>query len=155
MINLRKLANKLTYIVRCKSTFAHLIRKILNFAIASKKKYNENFVATGNVDIVKDMMGSECQSVITFQTYYQYLLVTKKKLKHERVLCLVESLNADNAGSKRLRISHADDIALHTVAVEELVILIRAVRNFVKSPDRPACFRQRRFYSSAKMFWWS
>lgn len=40
-------------------------------------------------------------------------------VSHESVLGLVESLNGDNTASKRLRISHLDDIWLYAAIMEE------------------------------------
>lgn len=51
-IKLCKLSDIVIGTMRCGSTFVDLMKKILNFDIALKKEYNENFVATGIVDIV-------------------------------------------------------------------------------------------------------
>lgn len=73
-------------------------------------------------------------------------------LRHEIVLSLIEILNADKAGSKRLRISHLDDTGTGTATTEELPILITAARNFARDLNNPARFHSLTFYTSAKMF---
>lgn len=54
--------------------------------------------------------------------------------------------------SKYLRISHLDDIEMHKATTEELLILSRAARNFMKNKERPASFHTSALYTDAKMF---
>lgn len=46
-------------------------------------------------------------------------------LRDKSIICLVESLNADNASSNRLRVFHLHDNDLYTAAVKKLSNLIR------------------------------
>lgn len=58
-IKLNKLPKIVTAILRRDCTFMDLIKKTLNFSIASEKEYNEKFTATCTMHIMKDKIGSE------------------------------------------------------------------------------------------------
>lgn len=58
----------------------------------------------------------------------------------EVIIFMVESLNDDDAGSKRPRISHLHEIWLYKAITEELPIVIRAASKFVKNLSKPARF---------------
>lgn len=73
-------------------------------------------------------------------------------LRHESVFSPVRSLNADDTGSKSLKISHLDNTGLYTGTLEELPILLRAAKYFVKNPNDPASFLVPTFYTSGKLF---
>lgn len=62
VVKLSKLAVQVTGTVRKAFKFVILIRKILNFAIAFEDKYEETFIATSIVDILKGMIGSGFQT---------------------------------------------------------------------------------------------
>lgn len=61
-------------------------------------------------------------------------------LRYESVLKLVENLSGDESASKRVGISHYDDIELYTVSMKELPNLIGAACISVKNPNKPAPF---------------
>lgn len=63
--------------MRCESTFVDFMKKILNLATAFKKKYNERFVSTGNVDIVKYMMGLDFLTGMIAKSYKLYIRVVE------------------------------------------------------------------------------
>lgn len=65
--------------------------------------------------------------------------------RHKSDLSLIESQNADDAGSKRLGISHLDQIELYRAIIGKLTILVRATSNFIKSPSKPALFHATTF----------
>lgn len=69
-IKLSKLANKMTDIVCRELTFVDLVKKLLTFATRFEKGYDEKFVATGIVDIVKDMICSDFLVRENAQSYY-------------------------------------------------------------------------------------
>lgn len=104
------------------------------------------------MDILKDMIGSVLLTRMSAQPYNRYIGVARKISRHEGVLPLVESLNADHAGLKRLGISHLHVNSLYTVTAEEIIILIRLVSNFVKNANEPVSFHAPTFCTSAKMF---
>lgn len=111
-INLRKLANKKTGIVRRDSTLVDLLKTILKFAVTFEKDYNKIFVATRIVDIVKGMIDSAFPTGTSVQSYYIYMRVAKITLRHVRVLPWVKTLNTDDPGSNSIGISYSDDIRL-------------------------------------------
>lgn len=128
-----------------------LKRAILNFAIAFEKDYNKKLVATSVVNTVKDIMGSNFFNGMSTQFYYRYVPTAKIMLRHEIVLPLVESSQADDTESKSLNVCRLDDIGLYTAAMKELQILVKAARNFAKNPKNPAPYHTSTFNTSAKM----
>lgn len=85
----------MTRIVRHDSTFVVLIETILNSSIASGKEYKQKLVPTRIVDIVKEMMGSECLTGMSAQSCYRYIRAANMRLMHKTVIAPVESLNSD------------------------------------------------------------
>lgn len=65
---------------------------------------------------------------------------------------MLQSSRDDNAWSKRLSISHLDDIGLYMATTEDLPNLIRAVKSFAKSPNKPAPFPATIFHTKGKTF---
>lgn len=113
-IKLGKFANKVTGIARCDSTFVDLTKKILTLAIAFGEEYNEKFVVTRVVHIVKDMMGTDVLAGMSDQFSYRYMRVVKMISRHESVSPLVKNLDCDDAGSKSLGSSDlVDTLAVH------------------------------------------
>lgn len=53
------------------------------------------------MNIVKDMMGFKFMTRFSAQSYYRYIRVVKMMLRHETVLTLVRSVNADDTGPKK------------------------------------------------------
>lgn len=49
-------------------------------------------------------------------------------------------MNGDDAGSKRLGISHFDNIGFYTATREKLPVFSRVASNFAKKPIKPATF---------------
>lgn len=72
-------------------------------------------------------------------------------LRHKSYFALVVTLKTDDAGSKRLRISHLEDLRLYTETMERLLFLIRAANNFVKNPNMSAPFHAPTFITSKEM----
>lgn len=60
--------------------------------------------------------------------------------RHESVLSLEKSRNANDAGSEGLGLSQVHDIGLYTLTREELQILIILAENFVKNRNNPPSF---------------
>lgn len=73
-------------------------------------------------------------------------------LSRESTPLVVESITADKAGSKRLRISHLDAVGLCTAIMEKVPILIRTTGMFVKNINKPAPFHETKLCTSANMF---
>lgn len=82
------------------------MRTVLNFAIALEKRYNEKFVVTRIVDIVKDLMGSIFLTTMSVQFFYRYNWVAEMILRRRSVFVVVESLHSDDAVSKSMEISY-------------------------------------------------
>lgn len=86
--------------------FMDLLKTILNFAIEFVKEYNKKSVVTRIVYIMKDVVQSDFLTEKSPQAFYQYMQVARMLLGHGSVLALMESLTGNDAGSKRLGISH-------------------------------------------------
>lgn len=87
-IKLAKVANNVDGTVRRDSTFVNLMKKTLNFSISFETEHNKKFVATHIVDIVKDIMRSEFLTVMSAQSYFQYLRFAEMFFRHGSVLIL-------------------------------------------------------------------
>lgn len=68
-IKLSKPANNVTGVVRRDSTFVDLMESILNLFIESDNEYEDKFLATSIVIIVKDKMGSDTSTGMKDQPY--------------------------------------------------------------------------------------
>lgn len=78
------------------------MKTILSFVITLEKEFNEKSAGISIMNIVKDMIGSNFLKEVSDQSYHRYIWVLKMTLRHGSVLTLVESLNAEDDGSKRL-----------------------------------------------------
>lgn len=114
-----------------------IVKTILQFSIPFKKICSKKFVSARTVDIVRDIMGSECLTGMLSWSYYRYIWVFKIILRYESVPSQVESLNSDDTGLKRLEIFHVAVILFYMATTKELSTLIRAARNLAKSPNKP------------------
>lgn len=97
-------------------------------------------------------MGSDFLTGMSSQSYYRCITVFKIMLRYNEVLDFLESPNADDARSKRLKISHLDEIGLYTTTMEEISVLSRAARNFMKNWIKPVSFLAHTFCTSTKIF---
>lgn len=77
-------------VVNHESTFLNLVKTVLNFAIAFEKEYDEKFVATGVVDIAKDMIGSDILTRMCSQYYYRNIQIAKMFMRNESIPDLVK-----------------------------------------------------------------
>lgn len=97
-IRTRKPANNLAGVVHHDMTVVDLVKSILNFAIAFEKEFNKNFVTTGILDIVRDMMCSIILTEMRAQCYNRYIRIAKIQLENGIILALVERFNGGDAG---------------------------------------------------------
>lgn len=151
-INLSRIANKTTGIVRRDFLFLDLMKMFLNLSIALEKEYHDKFIGTCIVDIVENMTGTAFLTRRSAQSYYRYILVSTIISTHKSDHALMESLNSDEAGLNILGIFHSDDIGLYMVTLEEQPILIRVRSSFVKILDTLAPFPALTFYTNTKTF---
>lgn len=86
---------------------------IVNFTVVFEKEYNEKFAAALIVDIIKTVMGSVFLTGMSIQSYYRYIPVASILLRYKSVLFHMESLNGDDAPSKRVGTSHLNDVGLY------------------------------------------
>lgn len=68
--------------MRRDSTPVNHVNTILNFSNAFETEYNDKFVATRIIDIVRDMMSSGFPTELGDQSYYRYTWVAKIMLTH-------------------------------------------------------------------------
>lgn len=107
---LRKTTNKVTEIVRHYTNFVDVMKTSMNFAISFEEEYNKKFVATANLDIMKELMRSDFLRARDAQLFHGYILFAKMLLSHEREFTPVEILTGDYELSTSLAISHLEDI---------------------------------------------
>lgn len=62
----------------------------------------------------KGHVSSNFLIIMSAWAHYQYTRITRMLLKHKSFPALVESFSGDDAGPKRLTISHLDDVSLHS-----------------------------------------
>lgn len=55
---------------------------IMNLSIAFVNEYKERFAANRFVDILKDVMGSDFLTVMSFQSQYRYIRFAKMMWNH-------------------------------------------------------------------------
>lgn len=120
--------------------------------VVFKKSYSRRLGATQTMDILKSTIGSDFMKGTRAQSYYQNSLVSKRLLKHEGVIALVESPSSDDTIWNSLGISQLDDVGLYTSITKELANVIGAASEFKKNQINQASFNVRISYTSKKMF---
>lgn len=90
VLKLGKLANKLNCIVCRDSRFLDVMKASLNLAMLFEKEYNEEFSATRNVDIVKDVIVSVLLIEMSDRFYHQNIQVGSIMLWHESIFAVVK-----------------------------------------------------------------
>lgn len=75
------------------------------------------------MDIVNYMTSHDILKKLRAQSYYRYIQVAKMMLRHKCVFTLVQRGYGDHAGSKRMGISHLDDIRLNKGTMYEWLFL--------------------------------
>lgn len=133
VIELSKLVNKRTGIVRRDYPFVDVVKSIVNGSVARGKEYNESFVAICIVAVVNEMMGYDRLIIIDTTFYQRNIRVFKKMMRYETVFALLEVLTPENDGPKCLGIFSLNDVRLYTATMKELQIIVTAASNFVKS----------------------
>lgn len=99
---------------------------------------------------LESIVGSHFLTVKRADTYYRLIPVFEKKLKHEGVHGLVESLNIVDGSSKRKSIVYLDSIGLYAASTKKLPFLISLARNFAKTIKLASAFHASTFNTSAE-----
>lgn len=128
-----KLTNKVTSIVRCDSSFIAVIKSVVNFREAFKKKHGISFLAAWIADIVNDMLWSDFLTGNCRQTYRRYIQATKLLLQRLIILNIIKDIDGEEAGTRSHGISLLDGGTTFSSWTEQVTLQFRAASNYVRN----------------------